>query len=356
MNDGSIRYQTLRHELEGSPRHWLVTGAAGFIGSHLTEELLRLGQTVVGLDNFATGHRSNLDDVARTVGAEAFKRFTLIEGDIADRTTCAKAVAGVDIVLHQAALGSVPRSIEDPITSHRANVDGFINMLDAARQAGAARGRQVRFVYASSSSVYGDSPELPKVETRIGRPLSPYAATKACNEVYANSFRSAYNSEVVGLRYFNVFGPRQDPNGAYAAVIPRWIGSLLQGEGCQINGDGLTSRDFCFVEDVVQANLLAATTDNAAALGRAFNVAVGDRTTLNDLFLEIKHGLESVSGKSIAVGVSHGEFRPGDVAHSLANIEAISEALGYRPVYRLRTGLEKTVKWYSENYRATAKS
>lgn len=348
MPEASIHYQTVRNELEKSPKHWLVTGCAGFIGSHLTEHLLRLGQTVTGLDNFATGHKRNLADVERLVGADAFKRFRFIEGDIVDPSACRSAAADADIVLHQAALGSVPRSIEDPIASHRANVDGFLNILDATRVAGAARGVQIRFVYASSSSVYGDSPELPKVETRIGRPLSPYAGTKACDEVYASSYRSAYKSEVIGLRYFNVYGPRQDPNGAYAAVIPRWIAALINNESCKINGDGLTSRDFCFVEDVVQANLLAATTANPAAFGRAFNVAVGDRTSLNDLYLELKHGIEAATGTAITVKPEHGAFRPGDVAHSLAEIEAIKDCLGYRPGYRLRSGLEKTVEWYAQ--------
>ena len=346
MNDSSLRYETVRQDLRVNPRRWLVTGAAGFIGSHLSEELLRLGQTVVGLDNFATGHRSNLADIERVVGATAFKNFKLIEGDIYNEKDCAIAVDQADIVLHQAALGSVPRSIDDPISSHRANVDGFLHMLDAARRAGLRRGSAIRFVYASSSSVYGDSPELPKVETKIGKPLSPYAGTKACNEVYAAAYRSAYMMEVVGLRYFNVFGPRQDPNGAYAAVIPRWIDTLVHNRSCQINGDGSTSRDFCFVEDVVQANILAATTENGAAFGQAFNVAVGDRTTLKDLYLEIKHGIEALTKIPLSVNPDYLDFRPGDVQHSLADITAIQSVLGYRPNYRLRTGLEKTVEWF----------
>ncbi len=274
------RYTEVQTNLQAAPRSWLVTGVAGFIGSHLLETLLGLGQQVVGLDNFATGYAHNLEQVRAAVGEAAWARFRFIEGDIRDFEACTAAVEGVDYVLHQAALGSVPRSIEHPRLYHDVNVTGFVNMLEAARSAGVAR-----FVYASSSSVYGDDPHLPKVEAQIGKPLSPYALTKSMNEQYAHLYATVYGYPSIGFRYFNVFGPRQDPKGAYAAVIPRWIDALLHGEPCVIHGDGETSRDFCYVANVVQANLLAATTDNPDALDRVYNVAVGERTTLNELFL-----------------------------------------------------------------------
>src|SRR5450755_2465807 len=268
----------IARQLADRPRRWLVTGSAGFIGSHLVEVLLRAGQHVTSIDNFATGHRANLDEVHRLVGDAAWARHRFIEGDIADEPACAAACEGVEAVLHQAALGSVPRSVRDPLATHRANATGFLNMLIAARDAGV-----VRFVYAASSSTYGDSPTLPKVEDRIGRPLSPYAVTKYINELYADVFARCYGFATIGLRYFNVFGPRQDPLGAYAAVIPRWVAAMLAGETCVIYGDGETSRDFCFVANAVQANLRAALVEDPEALNQVYNVAVGDRTTLSEL-------------------------------------------------------------------------
>src|ERR1035438_1539213 len=279
-------YDQLQTELKAAPKTWLVTGVAGFIGSNLLEALLKLDQRVVGLDNFSTGKRKNLEEVRALVPTAQWARFQFLEGDIGDLAACQRACAGVDFVLHQAALGSVPFSMKDPLASHRSNVTGFLNMLLAARDA-----KVKRFVYASSSAVYGDDPGLPKVEEKVGRPLSPYAATKAINEVYANAFALAYGLPSLGLRYFNVFGLRQDPDGAYAAVIPKWIAALLAGEAVYINGDGETSRDFCYVANVVQANLLAATTANAAALNQVYNIALGERTTLNELFAMLQDAL-----------------------------------------------------------------
>lgn len=326
--------------LERAPRTWLVTGVAGFIGSHLLETLLRRGQRVVGLDDFSTGRRSNLDAVRGAVGNPAWERFSLLEGDIADLDACREAVAGVDVVLHQAALGSVPRSITDPLRTHRANVDGFLNMLVAARDAGTKR-----FVYAASSSTYGDHPALPKVEDAIGRPLSPYAVTKVVDELYAGVFALNYGMEVIGLRYFNVFGPRQDPAGAYAAVIPRWIGELLEGKTCTIHGEGDTSRDFCFVANAVQANVLAATTEDAAALDQVYNVAVGDRTTLNELYRWIRDGLaRRLDAPALAdLEPLRGPYREGDVKHSQADISKARTLLGYEPTQVVRDGLALTL-------------
>ncbi len=312
---------------------WLITGVAGFIGSHLLEHLLRNGQRVVGLDNFATGHQRNLDEVLSQVQGD----FRFIQGDIRDVQICEEAVRGVDYVLHQAALGSVPRSINDPMTTHDVNVTGFLNMLIAAKNA-----RVKRFVYASSSSVYGDSPILPKVETHQGNPLSPYAVSKMTNELYAKAFGSCYGFETIGLRYFNVFGARQDPNGPYAAVIPLWVKALLNNEPVYINGDGETSRDFCYVKNVVQANILAATTQNKAAVNTAYNIAVGDQTTLNQLYaalikrLDIHHGPKPV----------YRDFRLGDVRHSLASIEKASSFLGYKPTHKIDAGLDEATQWY----------
>lgn len=333
----------IREALVARPRRWLVTGAAGFIGSHLVENLLRLDQEVVGLDNLSTGHRENLEDVIRSVGEERAARFRFLLGDIRDPEVCAEACEGVEVVLHQAALGSVPRSIEDPQASHASNVDGFMNMLVAARDAGVKR-----FVYASSSSVYGDEPTLPKVEGREGRLLSPYAATKKINEVYAQVFGEAYGTEIIGLRYFNVFGPRQDPQGPYAAVIPRWILSLLRGEACRIYGDGETSRDFCYVENAVQANLLAAITEEKEAVGRVYNVACGDVTTLNELFAMLR---EATSAHALHAGeakATYEDFRPGDVRHSLADIGLAARWLGYAPTHRIGDGIGATVAWFAE--------
>lgn len=319
---------------------WLVTGAAGFIGSNIVEALLRLGQRVRALDNFATGYRHNLDEVREQVGKDAWGRFDFVEGDIRDPATCRQACRGVSHVLHQAALGSVPRSIDDPLTTNAVNVAGFVNMLDAARREGEA----VRFVYAASSSTYGDEPNLPKIEDRIGRPLSPYAATKAFNEVYADVFRRSYGQRSIGLRYFNVFGPRQDPNGAYAAVIPLWIKAMIAGGELRINGDGETSRDFCFVANAVQANIRAALAPEAA-WGEVYNVAVGQRTSLNELYGAIGEAL-AAQGVAPRAAIVHASARAGDVRHSLADIGKAERLLGYRPTHDLRHGLRDVMPWY----------
>ena len=325
-----------------APRTWLVTGAAGFIGSHLTETLLRHGQRVVGLDDFSTGHRHNLDDVRRAVGPGAWAGFRLVEGDVADPAVAARAVDGVDHVLHQAALGSVPRSIEQPMRSFHANATGFAQLLTAAKDAGVRR-----VVYASSSSVYGDHPELPKVEARTGNVLSPYAATKAIDELLAGAFSRSYPMQCVGLRYFNVFGPRQDPDGAYAAVIPRWSAALLRGETVWVNGDGATSRDFCYVANVVQANLRAALVDALPSGHEVFNVAYGARTTLLELVRAMHAGLARHAGRPLALSIAHREFRAGDVRHSLADVSKARSQLGYAPTHDLAAGLDETTAWYA---------
>jgi UDP-N-acetylglucosamine/UDP-N-acetylgalactosamine 4-epimerase len=333
-------YANCQALLRQQPRRWLVTGVAGFIGSNLLETLLTLDQTVVGLDNFATGHQHNLDEVQRLVTPAQWARFTLIKGDIRELADCQRACAGVQHVLHQAALGSVPRSLADPITTNAANITGFLNMLVAARDA------QVHsFTYAASSSTYGDHPALPKVEDRIGKPLSPYAVTKYVNELYADVFARSYGFEAIGLRYFNVFGPRQDPNGAYAAVIPKWTAALLQAEPVYINGDGETSRDFCFVANAVQANLLAATTTNPQARNQVYNVAVGDRTTLNQLYALLRDNLlpHGVSAQTQPV---YRDFRAGDVRHSQADVGKAHSLLGYIPTHRLADGVAVAVPWY----------
>jgi len=317
---------------------WLVTGAAGFIGSHLVEALLREGQTVRALDNFLTGYRHNLDDAVKRAGPGAAERFTFLEGDITDATACAKACEGVDWVLHQAALGSVPRSIARPVDSHRNNVDGFVNMLVAARDA-----KVKRFVYASSSSVYGDDPTLPKVETRMGRVLSPYAATKLVNEIYASVFERAYGLQTVGLRYFNVFGPRQDPNGPYAAVIPKWMASLYAGEAPELNGDGTTSRDFCFVLNAVQANLRGALAQGPDVSDTVYNVAVGDRTSLTELYALIREQVAKTRPDVKDLAPRHQPFRPGDIKDSQADTTRARERLGYAPTHSIAQGLELTV-------------
>ena len=337
-------YELLKSDLLQRPSNWLVTGAAGFIGSHLVETLLGLGQIVVGLDNFATGYQSNLDDVRAAVGEEAWQRFTFLEADICDLDACREACRGADYILHQAALGSVPRSIEEPILSNRANIDGFLNMLVASRDAGVKR-----FVYAASSSTYGDHPGLPKVEDNIGKPLSPYAVTKYVNELYADVFARSYGLECIGLRYFNVFGPRQDPQGAYAAVIPRWFESLCQGVAPQVNGDGETSRDFCFIDNTIQANLLAATTDNAGAINQVYNVAVGGRTTLNQLFGSIRALLAHAGANVAQIEPVYGEFRAGDVRHSQADITRARQLLGYEPSHTVDQGLEVTSQWFLQH-------
>lgn len=339
---GDVRMiNSVRAALKVAPKRWLVTGVAGFIGSNLLEELLILGQTVVGLDNFATGHRHNLDDVRVIVGEKAWQNFIFIEGDICDLAACREAAKGVDYVLHQAALGSVPRSIKDPIGTNRTNIDGFLNVLVASRDA-----KVRRFVYAASSSTYGDHPALPKQEDVIGKPLSPYAVTKYVNELYADVFSRHYAIECVGLRYFNVFGRRQDPDGAYAAVIPKWIGELVQGKSPTINGDGETSRDFCYIDNAVQANLLAAMTENKDAVNRVFNVAVGDRTTLNELFNIIKAFITEYDSKVKSVEPIYGSFRSGDVRHSQADIAKAKELLGFSPTHAVKNGMKTTVEWF----------
>lgn len=337
-------YSKLQNQLQSSPKVWLITGVAGFIGSNLLEALLKLDQHVVGLDNFATGKRGNLIQVEKLVKPAQWARFKFIEGDLADPVACQRACNGADYVLHQGALGSVPRSLADPIATHRANVDGFINMLVAARDT-----QVKRFVYASSSSVYGDDPDLPKIEDKIGKPLSPYAATKWMNEIYAAVFAKSYTIQTLGLRYFNVFGPRQDPEGAYAAVIPKWVAALLRREPVIINGDGETSRDFCYIANVVQANLLAATTTNAAAVDQVYNVAVGERTTLNQLFQQLETGLRERDASLHEQNPTYQDFRPGDVRHSLANISKAGKLLGYTPTHRINEGLNAALDWYRKN-------
>lgn len=336
-----IAYEKLKSGLRRTPQRWLVTGAAGFIGSHLVENLLLLDQEVVGMDNFVTGHRANLNDVRTKVSEAQWQRFRLFEGDITKFEDCQSACVGVQRVLHQAALGSVPRSLADPLRSHASNVDGFINMLEAARLA-----KVERFVYASSSSVYGDHPVLPKVEENVGRPLSPYAATKAINEIYAGVYHRSYGLAVNGLRYFNVFGARQDPNGAYAAVIPKWFATAAAGESCVINGDGETSRDFCYIANVVQANLLAATSPAPDSMGQVYNVAVGDRTTLNQLSAKIREHVQRMRpGLDIPEPVYQPE-RAGDVRHSLADISLAQRLLGYVPTHDIDEGLTLATDWY----------
>lgn len=337
-------YEQLLTILPQSQKTWLITGVAGFIGSNLLESLLKLDQRVVGLDNFSTGHQRNLNEVRGAVSPEQWSRFVLVQGDIRNLQDCERAVAGADYVLHQAALGSVPRSVADPITSNAVNVTGFLNMLVAARDANVDR-----FVYAASSSTYGDHPTLPKVEDRIGKPLSPYAVTKFVNELYADVFGKTYGVKCIGLRYFNVFGPRQDPKGAYAAVIPKWISSLIQGAPVLINGDGETSRDFCFVANVVQANLLAATTQNADAENEVYNVAVGDRTTLNDLYAQLLTNLLPLYPNLLGAKPVFRDFREGDVRHSLADISKAATRLGYVPTQRIGEGLKLAMPWYVQN-------
>lgn len=334
------QYQTVCEQLQQAPKTWLITGVAGFIGSNLLETLLKLDQNVVGLDNFATGHQYNLDEVQSLVKPEQWANFKFYEGDIRNFEDCQTACAGVDYVLHQAALGSVPRSIADPITTNAANITGFLNMLTAARDA------EVKsFTYAASSSTYGDHPALPKVEENIGKPLSPYAVTKYVNELYAEVFARTYGFKTIGLRYFNVFGKRQDPNGAYAAVIPKWTAAMIASDDVFINGDGETSRDFCFIENTVQANILAATTQNGEAKNQVYNVAVGDRTTLNDLFSAIKAALNE-NGMTYTKEPVYREFRAGDVRHSQASINKINTLLGYEATHKIDEGINLAVNWY----------
>ncbi|WP_290525587.1 NAD-dependent epimerase/dehydratase family protein [Alcanivorax sp.] len=335
----TTRYEQVKETLKANPKTWLITGVAGFIGSNLLETLLQLDQTVIGLDNFATGHQHNLDEVQQTVTADQWARFTFIEGDIRNLEDCNKAVAGVDYVLHQAALGSVPRSIEDPITTNQANIDGFLNMLVAAKDENVAS-----FTYAASSSTYGDHPGLPKVEDKIGKPLSPYAVTKYVNELYADVFARTYGFHTIGLRYFNVFGKRQDPNGPYAAVIPKWMAAMISSEPVFINGDGETSRDFCYIDNAVQANILAAVASDAAA-DEVYNVAVGDRTDLNSLFEMLKSAL-IFHGINYEHDIEYRNFRDGDVRHSQASISKAKALLGYHPDFSISQGVETSVNWY----------
>jgi UDP-N-acetylglucosamine 4-epimerase len=338
------RYEELQGQLAREPHTWLVTGVAGFIGSNLLESLLKLDQRVIGLDNFATGHRHNLSQVQTVVTTDQWSRFTFIEGDIRELGDCRKACEGVEFVLHQAALGSVPRSLEDPITTNDTNIGGFLNMLVAARDA-----KVKRFVYAASSSTYGDHPGLPKLEDVIGKPLSPYAVTKLVNEQYADVFARAYDFRTIGLRYFNIFGQRQDPEGAYAAVVPKWTAAMIKNEPLWINGDGETSRDFCYIANAVQANLLAATVESVDATNQVFNVAVGDRTTLNDLFEAIRSILEPAFPHLKGYRPNYRDFRAGDVRHSLADIGKANSLLGYKPTHRIREGLLTAMDWYVAN-------
>jgi len=326
-------------------RRWLVTGAAGFIGSHLVQALLQLDQLVVGLDNFATGNPGNLDQIRDSVGADAWRRFGFIEGDIADLAVCRAACQGAQIILHEAALGSVPRSIDDPLATHRANATGFLSMLVASRDAGVRR-----FVYAGSSSTYGDHPDLPKVESVIGQPLSPYGATKLFNEIYAEVFGRCFGFETVGLRYFNIFGPRQDPDGPYAAVIPRWAAQMLSGVPCTINGDGQTSRDFCYVANAVQANLRAATIEASQSVGQVYNIAAGGRTTLAELHSLLAQELVRFVPDLLIAAPRFADYRLGDVRHSQADISKAARLLGYLPTHDVRAGLTEVAQWYARRH------
>ncbi|NKE68708.1 Vi polysaccharide biosynthesis UDP-N-acetylglucosaminuronic acid C-4 epimerase TviC [Ramlibacter sp. RBP-2] len=344
-------YDRLLTRLPSEPHTWLITGVAGFIGSNLLETLLKLDQRVVGLDNFVTGYQRNLDEVQTLVTPTQWANFDSIKGDIRNLDDCHRACAGVDFVLHQAALGSVPRSLVDPIASNATNVSGFLNVLIASREA-----KVKSFTYAASSSTYGDHPDLPKVEDRIGKPLSPYAVTKYVNELYAEVFARCYGFDSIGLRYFNVFGPRQDPEGAYAAVIPKWIASMIRGDPVYVNGDGETSRDFCFVANAVQANLLAATAasvpcmpgeDSASPLNQVYNVAAGERTTLNNLYTELHRNLLPRHPHLQGTQPLHRGFRAGDVRHSQADVSKAQRLLGYLPTHRLAEGIAKTIPWYA---------
>ena len=337
-------YHNLKIELSKTPQTWLVTGVAGFIGCNLLEALLKLDQRVVGLDNFATGRRINLDQIRGLVSPAQWDNFHLIEGDIRELADCILAVKGVDYVLHEAALGSVPRSILDPITTNQANINGFLNMLVASRDAGVKR-----FVYAASSSTYGDHAALPKIEDRIGKPLSPYAVTKYVNELYAEVFSRTYGFHSIGLRYFNVFGPYQNPDGAYAAVIPKWISAMLKREPLFINGDGETSRDFSFIANIIQANLLAATNKDPEAQNQIYNVAVGDRTTLNELYGLIKNELEKRLPRLEIPLPEYRDFRAADVRHSLASIEKAGSLLGYQPTHTIGQGMAEAMDWYIQD-------
>ena len=346
------KYEELQEHLKANQYTWLVTGVAGFIGSNLLEKLLVLNQNVIGLDNFETGYQHNIDhainDAANELKAENISslkdRVTIIEGDIRELETCQQACKKVDYVLHQAALGSVPRSIEDPIRTNKANIDGFLNMLVAAKET-----KVKRFVYAASSSTYGDHPGLPKVEDKIGNPLSPYAVTKVVNELYASVFAKTYGFKAIGLRYFNIFGKRQDPNGAYAAVIPKWVASIMKGKDVFINGDGETSRDFCYIDNTIQMNLLAAMTDNDEATDQVYNVALNDRTSLNQLYQMIEERLIQRAQGLTKKEPVYRDFRAGDVRHSLADIRKAQQLLGYQPSHKISAGLDEAMDWYVKN-------
>ena len=339
------KYEQLQEHLINNQSTWLITGVAGFIGSNLLEKLLILNQKVVGLDNFDTGYQHNIDqaleDAQQATGKDLGNNFIFIDGDIRELKDCQRACSGVDYVLHQAALGSVPRSIEDPINTNRANIDGFLNMLVASKDANVKR-----FVYAASSSTYGDHPDLPKVEDKIGSPLSPYSVTKVVNELYAQVFAKTYGFKTIGLRYFNIFGKRQNPNGAYAAVIPKWVAAILNKEDVFINGDGETSRDFCYIDNTVQMNLLAATTDNDKATDQVYNVALNDRTSLNKLYQMIEDRLIQRTAGLEKKEPIYRDFRAGDVRHSQANIDKAIELLNYQPKYMISEGMDEAMDWY----------
>ena len=337
-------FKELKNILKTEQKTWLVTGNAGFIGSNIMEFLLTHNQKVVGLDNFSTGFQHNIDDVLSKLTKKQVANFSFIEGDVSNFEICVKACTGVDIVLHQASLGSVPRSIENPINTNNSNVTGFLNMLTASKESGIKR-----FVYASSSSVYGDSKELPKIEERTGNLLSPYAVTKATNELYAKVFKNTYAMETIGLRYFNVFGRRQDPNGAYAAVVPKWIASLLNDEPVYINGDGESSRDFTYIDNVIQMNILAGLTDNTKAFGEPFNVAVGGRDTLNELYALLNSELISHIENFYKKDAIYRDFRVGDIRHSNADISKAKNYLGYMPTHNIYSGMSEAIEWYIEN-------
>jgi len=335
------RYTELQIELKADPKTWLITGVAGFIGSNLLETLLQLDQKVVGLDNFATGHQANLDKVEQIVGAEKWQNFNFIKGDICNKKDCQTACQNTDYILHQAALGSVPRSLADPATTNETNITGFLNMLIAARDA-----KVKRFVYAASSSTYGDHPDLPKVEDKIGNPLSPYAVTKVVNELYSKVFAKCYGIETVGLRYFNIFGQRQDPNGAYAAVIPKWVADMMENKEIFINGEGDTSRDFCYIDNTMQANLLGATSQIEGAANQVYNVAVGERTSLNELYEMIRINLVERFPHLKEAKPTHQDYRAGDVLHSLADISKAQKLLGYEPSHNIAQGMKVAMDWY----------
>jgi UDP-N-acetylglucosamine/UDP-N-acetylgalactosamine 4-epimerase len=344
-----MNYERLQRHLEAAPKTWLISGVAGFIGSNLLETLLNLDQFVVGLDNFATGHRRNLDEVRDLVRPEQWAKFRFTEGDIRNLEDCRHACEGVDYVLHEAALASVPRSVADPVSTNAANITGFLNMLVAARDA-----KVKSFTYAASSSAYGDHPDLPKIEEIVGKQLSPYGVTKYVNELYAGVFARCYGFATIGLRYFNIFGPRQDPEGAYAAVIPKWTAAMLKGEDVFINGDGQTSRDFCYVDNAVQANLLAAATNNPRAINQVYNVAVGEQTTLNDLYAELRRVLARSCPHLKDVKPVYLDFRLGDIRHSRADIGKGRRLLGYVPTHHLGQGIAEAMQWYGERRIAQA--